>query len=104
MEPLDSAAFLDENGQIADPCGLAKALYAAEISLAAGQAEAKIEFRDRGLWVQPANLNALRALRQDAQQRCLESKGISVRPRRFAVTAGNPGSRGGGGFTGGFTV
>lgn len=103
MEQFNPASFLDENGQIADPCGLAKALYAAEIALAAGEAAAKIEFRDRGFWAQPANLNALRALRQDAQQRCLEAKGMNVRPRRFAITAGNPGATRTG-FTGGFEV
>lgn len=84
----DFSSFLDENGQIADPCGLAKALYAAELSLSAGGGEAKIEFRDRAVWFHAAEFKALRTLRLEAQAKCLESKGISTRPKRFAITAG----------------
>jgi len=63
-------------------------LRAAELSLSAGGGEAKIEFRDRAVWFHAAEFKALRTLRLEAQAKCLESKGISTRPKRFAITAG----------------
>lgn len=92
-DTVDFSVFLDANGQIADPCALAKALYAAELAMMAGGTPQKIEFRDRALWLQPANLNALRTMRIEAQNKCAELNGTTLPRRRFAITAGAARSR-----------
>lgn len=84
----DFSVFLDENGEIADPCALAKQLYTAELAIMAGGGEQKIEFRDRAVWYQPHNLQALRAMRVEAQAKCRELNGTAGPRRRFAITAG----------------
>lgn len=84
----DFSAFVDENGQISDPCGLAKQLYIAEMAIVGGGGEQKIEFRDRAVWYQPHDLKALRAMRTEAQRLCQELNGTRGPRRRFSITAG----------------
>lgn len=85
----DFTVFLDDNGEIADPCALAKSLYAAELNILAGGGEQKIEFRDRAVWYQPHDIERLRAIRTEAQRLCKEKNGTTGAPRRrFAITAG----------------
>jgi hypothetical protein len=85
---IDFSAFIDENGEVADPCGLAKQLHTAELNILAGGGEQKIEFRDRAVWYQPHNLEALKATRVQMQRLCQEKNGTTGPRRRFAITAG----------------
>lgn len=91
-DELDFAELIDDTGQFIDPCAVAKALLAAEMTLISGAQVAKIEYRDRALWTQQANLGALRAMRVEAQAQCAALRGVARPARKVAITAGDTGS------------
>jgi hypothetical protein len=71
-----------------DPCAALNALRPAYFRLIAGEGEQKIQFRDRDVWFHPGNIQEMKALILQLQQDCAAQQGVTIKPKRFAATAG----------------
>lgn len=71
-----------------DPCEALKALRPAYMRLIAGESEQKVDFRDRSAWFYQADKAALRDLIRQLEIDCAAKTGVTIKPKRFAATAG----------------
>jgi hypothetical protein len=72
-----------------DPCIALNAIRPAYFKLISGEGEQKIQFRDREVWFRAGDVNEMKALVLQLQQDCAAKQGVTLKPKRFAVTAGS---------------
>jgi len=71
-----------------DPCEGLKVIRAAYYRMVAGESVQKIEFRDRTLWNFQGSHQSLAPIIRKLEVECAEKNGVTLKPKRFAVTAG----------------
>lgn len=71
-----------------DPCEALKALRPVYMRLIAGETEQKVDFRDRSAWFFQADRGSLAALIRQLEIDCAAQQGVTIKPKRYAITAG----------------
>lgn len=73
--------------ELPDPCDEAQALRDALRDLAMGRSVARVRFGEDDVTYRAADMGLLEKLLADADRRCLESRGVCLGRRRFAMGA-----------------